>query len=522
MKRVLAIVFGLMLICTTAQALTTTTNGVGNDWNAAANWDNGVPGVDDTAIVNHNMDIGAAGATFTALDNNATITFSAQATVTIKDGGSIDNTGGIINASDQNVSFVASAGVTMWTWTIDSGTWTDGTGEHHFENGHISTSNNYTAFNSGSYFFDDDMWIDCTASGKYFRISVPFTVAASTTLKLSDGTNAFYVDLYRSVYTISGGSGTEITINGNGDKGYIRVSGGADELVATLQYINFIDCDYACVFYDIDTDAGDALTFENCMGTSSGTYGFLFSTCTGAITLTSINSYSNTGPGIYIYGGAETSTFTLNGCELYSNSTYGFQNAENTTLIFNRCKVYSNTSTGISSTVGYTITCNSCLFYGNAVNVYIQDSDGSALTNCTLVDAAAANANVQVDLDTGGYTCTITNCIIYGAKYCVNSTGTSEDPTVSHTLAYNANTANYTGMTDPTGTWFNTSIDPMFKDYSVGDYRLRNVSKSLDTGETTAVTEDINNESWLNSHPDRGCYTNGRIYEKPVIINVCG
>jgi len=485
-------------------SLTTTTIAAG-DWNTATNWNNGVPTVNMKAVVEHAMTIDGTGATFNELDNNSSITLTATATITIKDGGNIDNAGGSIVTDDNNITFKASSGVTKWSWELtDGGTWTDGTGEHHFENGTLYCDDgSYTGLNAGSYFFDEDMTFYGTVYGNYIRFITPVTFAANKTYEIySTATPTPYFALdFRTTCTLTmeGGSGTEINLDDGGEAGGRLLIIGNAGLSASIKYV---DSDgVGMTIQSIDTGE---LTFEDVSVFNVNTVGISTTVLAGGTsTYTRVVTYSNGSEGQKVAGGAGTITF--NDCDSYSNTTENFDiNDADVTAVLNRCESRSGTTSGMYFSNSNVVNLENCLSYENTYYNYYIGTIAQAtgdMVNCTGADGASSYGNIRVN---AALAFAITNCIFYKGKYCIDSTG-STDPTVTYTDVYGGTTSNYNGMTDPTGSNGNIAVDPLFTNEGGDDYSLEWNSPCGRTGDSASMpSDDIDGNT--RCAPAMGCY----------------
>jgi len=484
---------------------TRTTTGAGN-WSDPTKWDTGVPTVDDDAVVDHNMTIDAD-ITFANLDNNATLTKDANArVVTVKGGGAIDNAGGTISCSNNgNITF-KSSNTTKWTWTLDSGTWTDGNDEHHFENGRLTVANNYTLFNSGTYHFDQDMQFDSSAASKYLRIDVASSFAAGKTFTLGNGVNSgFYLFPIKDI-TAEGTSVNGIIFDGNTKTGHLNLYNN-NAMTASVKYCTFRNGAFGL---RLQYWTGGSGTFENITAHGNNTAGvFCDDIRTGnTITMKNVTSYSNTTYGVYKAG---LGKLILIEPVLYSNTLSGFllgstANAEG--LELQRLKSYSNTQNGVHVT--NVAKANQYLMYSSLV--YENGYDGvywgtphedDYIFNSTIADNGAAHSNIYQQ--SAANDLAITNTICYGAKYGIR--GSTVDPTVTYCNVYGATTANYQDMADPTGSDGNISKDPKFTDAAADDYSLKSSSPCINKGTGVgAPANDIDNVAWPNAKPEMGCY----------------
>jgi len=488
---------------------TTTTISAGA-WNTAGNWDNGVPTVSDDAVVDHAMSVGSTGATFKTLDNNSTITLTANQTWVIADGGSIDNSGGEIDTDDNDIDWVvtASVGTTNWTWTIDSGTFDYGDGTHTFKYGTFSISANYV-FSKGTYSFPEKM--SFTSSVNYKRYAFDnltvLNFSAGKTYTLGDGSNICYL-LIEGECNAPGSSSNRIVFDSNGGYGFIYLYGTGD-LDVTFDYVDFYDGYQGVYITSYDTTDGDIISIDNCRAYNNVNSGFHIYNNVSDVTYNNCDAYNNTKNGFYVYPTSTGGGFICNDCSAYSNGDAGYSpQSEVHTAELNRCFGYGNSKQGlVSDNPSKYVELESSLFYENTQNgVEITNSTDSYMTNCTSVDNGSLYANVYVDLATGNVF-PLKNVICYGAKYGIQSNG-SVDPVVTYSDVYGASDTNYKDMTDPTGSNGNISSDPKFKDAANDDYSLDITSPCINTGTSTgAPATDITNTTWKNANPEMGAYT---------------
>lgn len=514
MRKLLLFFCICFLFCTNSYALVTTTSGAG-DWNTGGNWDNGVPGVDDDAVVNHAMTVDGTGATFNDLDNNSTITFTANCTVTIKDAGSIDNTTGTLDmdTNDVNVTFTGSVGATNWTWQIDSGTFDYGSGIHTFENGNVHIANNYT-FSQGTYTFNEDMYMYTNNDNTYILFDNNSTVnfTANKTFTLGDTTNIFALR-FEGTVVVAGSLGNEITFDGNSAKGYVRLV-GTDSLVATFQYCIFDDCYYGMIIEGFNS-ANDSITLENSDFSNSANDGLFFTgDSAGVLTLTECNLFVNTGYGLFVNNVTTTDVgIILDSCILYSNSNKGcyFGSGEAQGATISKTKMYSNADDGldfIDNTWTGTVSIKNSLFYENTDHgVGIRKTSDGTIMNCTV--ANNNNNNIVSKGDGSSSVINIINTICEGSTNGINSV-TDPDPVVSYSDVFGASGSNYNGMTDPTGSNGNISVDPLFTNAVGDDYSITTSSPCIGIGLLAgAPADDIDGSTRpmpSGTKPDMGAY----------------
>jgi len=470
MKKILLMLFLFFAPFSIAHALTTTTTSAG-DWSTAGIWDNGVPGVDDTAVVNHAVAI-TSNITFNVLDNNSTITFDATArTVTIKDGGSIDNSGGTItdDVNDGDVTYKASAGVSNWSWQINSGTWTKGSGVHHFEYGNLYTSAT-VAFNQGTYNFDQNMYFYSTANAQYFSFNDGTTVnfAANKTYTLGNDTNTMQL-AFSGIVNAIGGAGTEITFSGKSNETYIWLE-GTNSLDADFEYCIFNTGLYGMYLNSFASASGDQAVIDNCDFTNSSSHGMYITSMTGTLTLNGNDFFSNTGHGAYHITGTGTINFV--GGSGYSNTGNAYR-SDLGVMTLNKVTTYANSNwcIYIKNTVDHTnLEVVNCLSRDELAGMNFSRTTAGKIMNCTIADTNTSYASLTINL-LAGDVLPITNTIISGGKYGVDSVG-AVDPEVTYSDVRGAATANYNGMTDPSGTNGNISQNPNFTNSAGDDYTL--------------------------------------------------
>ena len=503
MRKILTIALLLGLLSVPAFALTTTTDGDGTDWNTAANWDVRVPLAGDDAVMNHPMVIDGTGAVFATLDNNDALTFSATAIVEIDGGGSIDNAGGTINASGEDVTF-KSSDTNHWTWTLNSGTWTDGAGIHTFEYGTLTVTAAFSGFNTGTYTFAENMKIIGSGASRDFTISTAFNITAGKTLDL-DGDGNTLRFILGGVLTWAGTNGNEITINNLNDRSRVLVQ---ETATLTMQYTNVVGgSTYNVRFIAVN---GDNMTIENSSFSSSAGNGAYFGgACTNTITMSDCTFFTATNSGCR--NDATGGAFIFNDCTSYSNSDHGWADA-NTAVssVWNRCKAYGNSDDGIICGLDIQ-TISSTLAYENTVNGIRQLS--AATTQVIINSTMADNTDDGYETNlASGKTGTVKNCIFAdNGAYGVNDSGT-DDPTVTYCDSTGNTTADYNGMTDPTGTNGNIDADPLFTNAAGDDYSILNTSPCQNTGTGVgAPANDINNDAWPNANPEMGCYSEAQV-----------
>lgn len=487
----------------------TTTNAAGN-WNDALIWTNGVPTTGVDATVNHNVTINA-NAAFGNIDNNATLLFGGNYVMTIDDGCTIDNVGGTINANNNSITLNASAGVTKWYWKIDSGTWTDGTGVHDFADGSLNIAANYAGFNSGTYTFSEDMKFDNQGGNYYYTFGTATVInfASAKTYTLGNTNTYLYLD-FQGTVNMPGTSGNHITFVATGDKGYMRFTGGASGLLrANISYVDITDGYFMFYITAFNSTAGDIITMNACSASLGDTGLYIADGIVGTLTLSGFTGFSNA-DGIKT-AALTAGTLNLNDCITYSNTSDGVDSQTSAAATFNcnRLKSYANASRGYRTGSGQQKihTLRSSLLYENAIGVDMMNtSTGSEIFNVTSVFNGASYQDIGVSIANFN-SCPITNSIFGGAKYGINSVGT-DDPVVTYCDATGAITANYFGMTDPTGTTGNISVNPQFTNVATDDYTILASSPCVNTGiGVGAPATDLTNTVWSNANPEIGCYT---------------
>jgi hypothetical protein len=182
------------------------------------------------------------------------------------------------------------------------------------------------------------------------------------------------------------------------------------------------------------------------------------------------------GAGIYVGGGA---TVILNDVIVRNNIANGGWGGgllvEYSTLLIQHSQILNNSSTlheggGVAVAWDSQVTLHNNLIANNTAGtsgagVRLRDVTAT-LTNNTIVGGQGEGADgIYASEEYGETTLTVTNNIITGQAYGMRINDTMIDP-VSATISYNNvwgnTTANYSGLTDPTGTNGNISLDPLF------------------------------------------------------------
>jgi len=314
--------------------------------------------------------------------------------------------------------------------------------------------------------------------------------------------------------TAKGTSVNHITIDDQGGRGWLQIQGN-DSSTIDIAYIDSNDGAFGFYINSVDTVAGDSFTASNLTGTNAASDGIYIANCNGTLTFSDCSVSLNSRYGAYLLSTTDSLTLNFNDFEGFSNGSGCFNIVDDfITLNVNRSKIYSNTLRGlvISATLDTSsFALINCLVRENTwEQIYLLDNDDCSMKNCTIADGGATQPNVYVDLDTGGYSFDITSCIISGAKYGINSVGDSEDPTVTYTDTHGGTTANYNGMTDPTGNNGNISVAPAFTDAVGDDYSITTSSPCIGVAILAgSPADDINGDTRpmpLDTRPDMGAY----------------
>ncbi|MEN6521082.1 MAG: right-handed parallel beta-helix repeat-containing protein [Armatimonadota bacterium] len=182
------------------------------------------------------------------------------------------------------------------------------------------------------------------------------------------------------------------------------------------------------------------------------------------------------GGGIYISGGTPNLT----------NNTLTSNNA------MNGGGLYLYSAQGIAA--------NNCFTANSATNgsaVYCYSASSSILNNTIAVNyATGTGAGIYCD----NSAVSISNNIVSFNSSGIYKSGINT-PTLRNNCVYANTIYNYSGITDPTGTNGNISIDPKFANYTTGDVHIQSDSPCVGTGNNTFVQSD-----WLDIDGDPRIY----------------
>ncbi|MCE5324310.1 DUF4962 domain-containing protein [bacterium] len=117
--------------------------------------------------------------------------------------------------------------------------------------------------------------------------------------------------------------------------------------------------------------------------------------------------------------------------------------------------------------------------------VFLEWDQGSVITNNTIV--GCGNGIECYDIAETSFPATICNNIIALNEYGLYYNDPDTTPTISHNCVYGNTTANYYGITDPTGNDGNISSNPLFVDEENDDYHITSNSSCIDAGEDDEV-----------------------------------
>jgi parallel beta-helix repeat protein len=155
--------------------------------------------------------------------------------------------------------------------------------------------------------------------------------------------------------------------------------------------------------------------------------------------------------------------------------------------------IVGNTIKGNSGSSGGGITCYNCspTIVGNVILGNSADSGGgiycykssSIITNNTIAGNSAATC--------GGIYCSNSSPTITNTIVAFNSSGirvyNGGSPALANNCFYGNELYDYSGLTDPTGTAGNVSVDPLLADGAYGNIHLQPGSPCIDAGNDAAV-----------------------------------
>ncbi|HEY3267672.1 MAG TPA: right-handed parallel beta-helix repeat-containing protein [Armatimonadota bacterium] len=143
-----------------------------------------------------------------------------------------------------------------------------------------------------------------------------------------------------------------------------------------------------------------------------------------------------------------------------------------------------------------------CAVVGNGTGVWLASP--SEIVNCTFAGGSADAADLSVSGST------LTNCAIASNAWGFYAFSSRIAWTASYCNVFGNSAANFYGVTDPTGTNGNISVDPLFVNASVGDYRLLTGSPCVDAGDDAVFglgEVDLDGKPRkMGAHVDIGCY----------------
>lgn len=163
-------------------------------------------------------------------------------------------------------------------------------------------------------------------------------------------------------------------------------------------------------------------------------------------------------------------------------------------------RIFNNSDSGImvtgTSTHGYSFNVVGNLIYGNETQsqgggIRCMHEAAPVIRNNTIVRNSATFGAGIVALY--GAAPTITSCIIaFNEQAAGVQCDTASSATVRYCNVYgHPPGANYSGMTDPTGTDGNVSVDPLFADPNHSDYHLKSAAGRWSPVSHTWVTDDL-------------------------------
>ncbi|HEY3266773.1 MAG TPA: right-handed parallel beta-helix repeat-containing protein [Armatimonadota bacterium] len=248
---------------------------------------------------------------------------------------------------------------------------------------------------------------------------------------------------------------------------------------------------------------------ENCTisGNSNGVsmYG-----CSGSVMLTNC-SVSGGSCGVSLSAGtrAALTNCTISGSPCGIRMSYEYQWGGCMADVAG-CNITGNSESGISAWGSAAYVTNSILS-GNGAGVDVGGGtiEGIAfngyasLTNCTI------SANSYGVRQSAYGAATLDNSIVAFNGTGIDAYDASSPPTLSHNDVYGNTAANYAKVTDPTGSNGNISLDPLFTNRAVGNYRLNVDSPCIDAGSDPASPGGVDRDGRprvLGAHVDMGAY----------------
>ncbi|MBU1676275.1 S8 family serine peptidase [bacterium] len=215
-----------------------------------------------------------------------------------------------------------------------------------------------------------------------------------------------------------------------------------------------------------------------------------------AATMENSTIHDNTslyGCGVYVYGGSPT----LVDCDIYDNAPSdnflfyplgGGLYVTDTDLTMTGCRVYGHT--GLRSGGGLYVADNAgataldmslSVVSGNSATdtgggLYLSSTGVNTLTGNTFVDNDAASAGGGIYILSS--TATLANNIVaFNTGTGVEASASALNLTCND--VYGNTAAEYAGVTDPTGSDGNVSVDPAFCDAVAGDYTIEDTSPCM-------------------------------------------
>ncbi len=167
----------------------------------------------------------------------------------------------------------------------------------------------------------------------------------------------------------------------------------------------------------------------------------------------------------------------------------GFDMSTSVNATFNNCQFLRNSASRAGAVEAYNATqfkATNCLFLGNICSgsgtnaggaIWSGVSSTTTLKNCTIVANRCTGGTTGGGFLNAGGTSSVSNCIVWG------NTGSSSSPTNNQiTNSGGSTVATYsTVQLGYTGSG-NTAVDPLFMDAANSDYRLQDMSPSIDAG----------------------------------------